>query len=116
MPENWTAIAAEIAAAVAEVGFAAQIEQPGTQSGPEYDPTYGTATAHAVTVIDDTIKRRDGEGLETVAQRVLTVATGVMVPVKGWFAIVRSERLRILEVMPLAPGGVDLLYDLWVQK
>lgn len=110
MAEDWAGIATEIAAAIASVGFTATLEQPGTQTGPEYDPTFGTATTYSVTVIDDQIKRADAEGLVTARTRMLTLAATVA-PVKGWRIQVRGEWHRIAEVFPLAPGGVDLLFD-----
>ena len=42
--------------------------------------------------------------------RVLTMAATVT-PVKGWRVQVRGVYHRIASVMPLAPGGVDLLFD-----
>jgi hypothetical protein len=111
VPEDWTAIAAEVAEALADVGFAATIEQPGILSDTNGDVTEGEPTLHTVTVIDDMIRRRDAGGMVTETVRVLTVATGVVVPVKGWRAQVRGTWHRIAAVKPLAPGGVDLLFD-----
>ena len=51
----------------------------------------------------------------TGAWRVLTVEAGVVVPVKGWRVQVLGQWLRIAQVMPLAPGGVAVLYDLWME-
>lgn len=114
MAENWAAIAAEIDAAIASVGLAAALEQPGTATGTEYDPTIGAATLLPVTVIDDAIRRRDAGGTVTETVRVLTMSAAVQ-PVKGWRVQVRGQWLRIVQVMPLAPGGVDLLYDCEVE-
>lgn len=114
MAENWAAIAAEIDAAIASVGFAATLEQPGAQTGPDYDPTFGAATLLPVTVIDDAIRRRDAGGTVTETVRVLTMSAAVT-PVKGWRVQVREQWLRITQVMPLAPGGVDLLFDVEVE-
>lgn len=114
MAENWSAIAAEIDAAIASVGFTATLEQPGTATGPEYDPTIGAATLLPVTVIDDAIRRRDAGGTVTETVRVLTMSAAVT-PMKGWRVQVRGQWLRIVQVMPLAPGGVDLLYDVEVE-
>lgn len=113
MAENWSAIAAEIAEAIASVGFAATISQPGAETGPDYDPT-STTTETPITVIDDQIRRRDAGGAVTETVRVLTMSAAV-VPVKGQIVTVRGEELRIGKVMPLAPGGVDLLFDCEVE-
>jgi hypothetical protein len=111
MSENWTAIAAEIEAAIASVGFAATLEEPGTATGPSYDPTIGAPTLHAVTVIDDMIKKRDAGGMVTGSARVLTMKGNGTVPLKGWRVQVRGQWHRIAQVWPLAPGGTDLLFD-----
>lgn len=112
MAENWAAVAAEVAGAFAEVGFAATLIEPGAETGPEYDPTPGLETEHAVTVLADNIQRRDGNGVVTQTVQVLTVAANGVTPVKGWHVVARGQRHRIGAVYPLAPGGVDLLFDL----
>lgn len=111
MSENWAAIATEVEAAIASVGFAATLEEPGGETGPSYDPTIGAATLHAVTVIDDVIKKRDAGGMVTGSARVLTIKGNGTVPLKGWRVQVRGQWHRIAQVWPLAPGGVDLLFD-----
>ena len=73
MAENWAAVAAEISAALGEVGFAATLIEPGAETGPEYDPTIGAETEHLVTVLADEIKRRDGNGTVTETVQVLSL-------------------------------------------
>lgn len=108
MAEDWDAIAAEVADAIASVGFPAQIEVRGETTGPDNAPT---VTLFDITVIDDQIKRRDGNGMVTETVRVLTMAGNGTVPLKGWRVLVRGQYHRIARVMPLAPGGTDLLFD-----
>ena len=112
MSEDWAAVALEVEEALLDVGFAATIIAPGAETGPEYDPTLGADVEYPVTVIDSIIRRRDVNGLETHTTRVLTVAANGVTPVKGWHVSVRGVTHRIVEVMPLAPGGVDLLFKL----
>lgn len=112
MAENWSSIAAEVAEALADVGFTCTIEQPGILSEINGDVTEGAATLHEVSVVDDMITRRDAGGTITGSVRVLTVEAGVVTPVKGWRVQVRGQWHRIASVKPMAPGGVDLLYDL----
>lgn len=109
MAENWTAIQAEIADAIASVGFTAYLEQKVETQGPEGD---GFALVGEITVIDDTISQRDAGGMVTGSRRVLTIKGNGVVPEKGWRVEVRGRVHRIAQVMPLAPGGVDLLFDL----
>lgn len=110
MSENWPAIAAEVAEAIASVGFTASLERQceteGSEGGAEY------ATVGEITVIDDTITRRDAGGMVTGSTRVLTIKGNGVVPEKGWRVRVRDTWHRIAVVKPLAPGGVDLLFDL----
>lgn len=115
MAENWAAIASEISAAIASVGFTATLVVPEAETGPDYDPDTAAASEVSITVIDDQIRRRDAGGTVTETVRVLTMGASV-VPVKGQLVRVRGETLRIGKVMPLAPGGVDLMFDVEVAK
>jgi hypothetical protein len=113
MAEDWSAVAAEVAAAIGEVGFAATLIKPGVYTGPDYDPTPSAPVEYLVTVIDDAIRVRDQSGAltrETV--RVLTIGATGVVPAKADRVRVRGLEHEIMAVMPLAPGGVDLLYEL----
>ena len=108
-------IAAEIAAALAEAGaetgdgaLIVTVEEPGATTGPDDN---GTATLHSVTAIDDRIQRRDGNGTVTETVRVLTIDAVTVEPQKGWRVQIGGVWHRIATVMPLAPGGVALLYD-----
>lgn len=115
MSEDWASIATEIADAIASVGFAATLEEPGAATGLDSDPTLGDATLHTITVIDDQVTKRDAGGMVTGTARVLTIKGNGTVPVKGWRVQVRGQWHRIATVKPLAPGGVDLLFDLELQ-
>lgn len=110
MSENWTAIASEVADAIASVGFTATLERQCETEGPEGGAEY--ATVGQITVIDDTITRRDAGGMVTGSTRVLTIKGNGTVPVKGWRVQVRGTWHRIAAVKPLAPGGADILFDL----
>lgn len=108
MAENWTAIAQEAAAAIASVGFPAVLEIPTASTGPE-----GVSfTTEAITVIDDMITTRDAGGMVTGSTRVLMMQALATAPQKGWRVNVRGQWHRIASVMPLAPGGVDLMFEI----
>ena len=109
MSEDWAAIAAEVDEALASVGFTSILEQRVETTGSEGD-TY--RRVGEIVVVDDRIARRDAGGMVTGSKRVLTVSATGVVPEKGWRVEVRGEVHRIAAVMPLAPGGVDLLFDL----
>ena len=114
MSEDWAAIQAEVADAIASVGFTAYLEEmcptDGSEGGEEW------AQVGPITVIDDRITRRDASGMVTGTRRVLTIKGNGTVPVKGWRVEVRGATHRIAAVMPLAPGGVDLLFDLELEQ
>lgn len=121
MAENWAAIAAEVAAGIAEVGFAATITRPGT-GGPKSPEEVGFVPVPApvtftVTVIDDGIKDRYAPGgLVTRQARVLTIAATGVVPQKKDVITVRGVDHVIQQIMPLAPGGIDLLYEVELES
>ena len=114
MAENWAAVAAEISAALGEVGFIVTLIEPGAETGPDYDPTFGTPVEHEVMGLSDTIRRRDGNGTVTQTVHVITVEAHGIIPQKGWTVNVSGKVHRIEQVLPLSPGGIDLLYDLEV--
>lgn len=107
---DWAGVAAEVAGAIGEVGFAATLEKT-AMTGPAYDPTV-TTTTHQITVIDDAQRVRDAAGtLIGQTMRTLTVATGGKIPAKGDRVQVLGAWHEIAEVRPLAPGGVALLWE-----
>ena len=109
---NYTRIKARASALISRFGFAATLEKPGTNIGQDYDPVYGAATTSTITVVDESIRTSDPTGqLTGVTRRVLTVSTDGLVPTKGDRVQVRSAWHEIDAVRPLAPGGVDLLFE-----
>jgi hypothetical protein len=115
MAEDWNAVAADVASAMREVGFPVTLEAASLVDPTSPDPVQGVAQEYEVYAIDDQIRRRDGNGTITETVRVLTIEVAGIVPLKGWHVVVRCKRHRIAQVMPLAPGGVDLLYDLEIE-
>ena len=117
--EDWAAIAAEVAAAIAEVGFAATITR---RTGPQtpWDNAPEAETAYPVTVVDDGIKTRysraDDGALIARTARVLTVAVGDVAPAMGDTITVGGSLHVIAAVMPTAPGGVALLYEVELRQ
>ncbi|MBF9050642.1 hypothetical protein GTA62_14690 [Roseobacter sp. HKCCD9010] len=123
-------IAAEVAAAIAEAGAeigdgtpnVVSLIRPGTQTGPDYAPTFGPPTAHALTVIEDIERVRDRDGtLIGQSIRTLLVSTDAeFAPTKAdaiWFGMPSDwtddqVKHQIIEVRPLAPGGTVLLWEI----
>ncbi len=114
--EDWAAIAAEVAAAIGEVGFTATLRKRTTGPATPWDMTPpGTADA-TITVIDDRYRVRDAAGnLLAASMRTITVAVqpGVpaAVPTKADRVQIGGVWHEIGEVRSLAPGGVALLYE-----
>jgi hypothetical protein len=110
--EDWNAIAAEVEEAIASVGFAATLIRRVANPGPEWKPPSYTTTEYSVIVIDDNIQTRNADGTLTgESRRVLTMAALGTTPQKDDRVVVRGTVHVVLNVMPTAPGGVDLLFD-----
>lgn len=116
-------VAAEVAAAIADVGQPATLRRDGAVTGPAYDPTYGDPTYSTLTVLDSQQRLRDINGtLIDQTLRTLTVATGsTLIPTKDDKVAVGIAKeavtgatvfSEILEVRPLSPSGTTLLYEM----
>lgn len=121
---NGTDIAAEIAAALREVG-AATGEGPlvvtllkrGPNIGTESDPQYGEPDEFPIIVMDENSMRRDITGtIIGEAAHVLTVSTegGIAPAMEDTIRMPDGRTLGITEVAPFAPGGVVLFYEVKV--
>lgn len=97
---------------ITDFGQAATLEKPGTATGPAYDPTLGAPVTYAVTVVDLNITKRSySENTITETKRTLYIAAGGAVPAKGDRVQVGGVWHSILEARPLAPGGIDVMYE-----
>lgn len=95
-------------------GFEVTLEKRGVALGPEYNPTFGQPTTHALVAIDERIHHRDEtRTLVGTSSRILMVEAVVgVVPAKADRVMVRGVWHEIVDVMPEATGGVDLFYSL----
>lgn len=118
-------IAADIAAAAPEIARevgngtnVATFTRAGVASGPAYAPTLGAPVTYAVPIlVDSSINVRNAAGTLTgEIRRVLTLVAGVVVPVKGDDITVRGVQHGVLSVETVAPGGVDLLYKVELER
>lgn len=111
MAEDWTAVAADVVAAIADVGFDVAIVR--RTAGPEtpHDATAVVTTSTAVKAIDAKPRwfRADGLG-EFIHRRGLLVGVGATVPLVGDQITVRARSHTIVNVRTVAPGGQDLLH------
>ena len=114
----------DIAAGIREAAIAtggqplvAIIDKPGAMTGPAWAPVPGVATDYAVSVVDTSIKVKDAAGrLTGETRRLLIVEAGVVVPAKGDTITVRGTAHQIDTFMTVAPGGVDLLYKVTLER
>jgi hypothetical protein len=132
MPENWSAIAAEVEEALRSVadvsqpdGFPVTLRKQVTSGGNPWDPGSGTTTATYMTfyAIMDMKELHDINGtLIGQTKKTLTVnATAGVVPsdddmvalgIAAEQAGEDSPWVAIVAVRPLAPAGVVVLYEL----
>lgn len=118
------AIAAEVAAALAEAGAAvgdgalgAVIKRQGAWTGPEWDRVPGETVQYPVTVLDLNINVRDASGTLTgeIRRKLLIEAVDV-VPEKGDVIELLGVDHTVETVETLAPGGVALLYKVMLER
>lgn len=117
MAEDWAGIAGEVTDALASVGFAAVLEVPYITNGTAYDPTQaGWPTEIAVVVVDAGTRARNRPG-QVVEQTVRTLMMAVpdQAPQVDWRVQIATRWHRILEVRPLAPGGVDVMFEVDIE-
>lgn len=117
MAEDWAAVAADVAAALAEVGFAATLQRPSTGPATPWDaaPVVAGATV-AVTIMQDryALGLIDGALIRADDRRIL-MSSSVAPTVADKLAI-GSETLAIINVTPTAPGGTAVLYEVQARK
>lgn len=98
-------------------GQTATLIKPGEMIGPEWNPTPGPATEHSITVVDENSLRRDlsgtliGEGVHSI---IVSTSAGVA-PSQADRIRMGGREYEIVEVKPLAPGGVVLLWECTIQ-
>lgn len=130
---NGTDIAAEIAAALIEGATAtgsgeyfATLEKPGSKTGPAYNPTIGDPTYHRLTVLEDWQQQGDQSGtvVGQALHKLMVAATGpvpekddrIALGVLPQNASGGSEWHEIIDVMPTAPGGEALMYEVTLDR
>jgi hypothetical protein len=99
-------------------GKAATLTQPGTSTGDEWDPTPGTPTEYAVTVVETSFTSQEkAGGLVREDDRKFIMSTaGDPDPSLNGTLTVGSTTLQIVNVTPLQPGAVVMMYTLHCRK
>lgn len=113
MPENWTRTAAEIAAALGDVGHAGTLIRRGAPTGPSYDPTPGPDERVPVKLLGDTLALGliDGTAIQAGDRREMMAAEGTT-PTPADRMEIGATTYAIVRAEPFAPGGVAVYFDL----
>ena len=113
--EDWQAIAAEVAAALRDVGFSVTLHRSGGRdpASPEYDPTFLPDTDHPLTVMQDALglSQIDGTLIKAGDIRLICAAEGIR-PTQADRVTVQGVNYAVVMCEPFSPAGVDLYYDL----
>lgn len=117
MPEDWTAVASDVTAALAEVGMAATLTRPGTGPTTPWDATAVTpGAALAVTVVRDTWTRRHVDGALIMADDAFFLMDATVAPTPDDRLTVGGTDYRVVRVKPTSPGGVAVLYEVQARR
>lgn len=103
---------------LAKFGRAATLTQPGTPTGDEWNPTTGTATTLAVTVLqtDFTYAERQGTLVQENDVMYLMSTDGDPVPTLADTLTVDSIPMQIIKIKPVSPGAVVVLWRVHCRK
>lgn len=103
---------------LARYGKAAILTQPGTPSGPVWDPVPGAATDNPVTIIETkiNIKDRDGTLIQENDRMFLLSPDGAPDPAMNNTMTIDGEILRVINFQPIKPGNTLLLWRLQCRK
>jgi hypothetical protein len=117
MPENWTAIAADVTAALADVGMAATLIRPETGPTTPWDTAPVVAGAEVVaTVIRDTWTRRHVDGALVMADDQFFLMDATVTPTADDRLTVGGQTLRIVRVKPTSPAGAAVLFEVQARR
>lgn len=112
--ENWSSVAAEVAGAIGEVGFAATLTRPAVDAGTPWGAATGTPETFEITVIDSGIKTRysqaDNGAMIPRRVRAVTVPATGEAPRMGDTITLADGSHEVVAVAMTAPGGVALKY------
>lgn len=117
MPENWTAVAADVTAALAEVGMAATLTRPDTGPSTPWDTAPVVAgAALAVTVMRDDWTRRHVDGTLILADDVFFMMDATIAPTPDDRLTVDGDVFRVIRVKPTSPAGVNVMFEVQARR
>lgn len=103
---------------VSKFGQSATLRRP-TSSGTAYNPTPGQPDDHPVTVVVLDYDRREIDGtriLATDRKVLLAVGNLAIEPATSDKAVIGGVEHSIIDIQPLNPGGLVILYQLQVRR
>jgi hypothetical protein len=96
---------------IARFGGAMTLSRPGATSGDAWNPVVAAASDHAIVAVEIDEGRAEGEVLTN--RRTLLVAAGEgIVPAVGD----TIDGAEVIEVKPLSPAAVDVLYTVRLSR
>ncbi|MDZ7906424.1 MAG: hypothetical protein U5N55_12060 [Cypionkella sp.] len=111
--ENWNAVAADVLAGIAEVGFEVTLQKRTAVPATPWDAGADTFTDSPMIAVDDQYRVRDAAGnLLQKSMRTLLVGVSGPAPAKADRVIVRGETFEVAEVREAAPGGQAVFYEI----
>ena len=123
MSENWAAIAAEVKAGLASVGdvshgangFQVTLHKPGAPGVNPWDPP-GEGSDYLMTAVEYPvdIKNRDGTLIQN--DDVFLMLEASVAPALEDTITVGDDLFHVVNVKPLKPAGIAVLYDVQLRK
>jgi hypothetical protein len=99
---------------IASFGQTVTLRKPGATAGPSYDPVPGAPDDYTAKAVDlNRLIRNMNDVTVTAVSRTLFLDASVS-PAKGDQVQIGSEWCEITVSRPLAPGGVNVLYEVEV--
>lgn len=107
-----------VAPTLAEFGKSATLKQPGVATGDEWDPIPGTPTDYAVKVLElsFTMADRAGSLVQEDDRRFLMSTDNDPDPDLKGTLIIGSDTLQVVNLEPLQPGSVVMLWRVHCRK
>lgn len=104
---------------LAEFGQAAVLRRPTVGSGPARNPGVGAPTDYDCTLVVDTYRNfeRDGTRIKAGDKKVLLSTEGLTVaPLTSDQLVIAGEVHSIVNVEPLSPGGVVVMWTVQARR
>ena len=121
MAENWSAIAAEVDAALKSVGstdagFTAVLTQTTVTGGDPWDPGSGTPTTVntdvTIVVSEYALSEIDGTTIQAGDRKVLMTAMAGVEPKPSDVLTISGTAYTVINAMPLAPAGIAVMHEI----